>query len=506
MVSEAIPPALAVSQKAAPARARRLALLILAATLALYARPLLFPVALYDDWQILTQSWTWEGARAGLWVPQNEHAMPLGRLLTYALVRLAGRPTWVPYLATAVGPAALLAGLGLLYLFVRRELGHPFYALVATALFGVTAVYQQAVWWFAAAFSVLALDTTLLALLAAQRWRQTGRALYLDLAVAAAALAPAWFAIGVLAGPLCCLYLLTGTEERGTGSEGKPHTPLPPHSPFPLRHLNRTFSLLPLLGTALFLAVSLPRTAEAILHLPHYEGKTAVEAFNPGVGLGYTGRSVVDNLLLGAAGVWSLEVPVRYVVVLLAGLALALAWWWRQAPRGGLILLGLGFLGGSYLLIYSARAAWPYAMMTQPAMSRYHLLPQLGLALIVAGGLPGRDGRWFVLDRSGALTPPQARGLALLVGACLLVQLPHGLGVYPLGHSEQQAALREVEEMDARCRAHHIDAAAARAALPKLPVPEGGDLNGWGLLRGSPDPRPVTPEEARALLTGQKGP
>jgi hypothetical protein len=465
---------------AAPPYVRRLALLIGAATLALHARPLLLPVAVYDDWQILTQSWTWEGTRAGLWVPQNEHTMPLGRLLTYGLVRLAGRPTWVPYVTGAVGPAALLAGLWLLYLFVRRELGHPFYGLVAMALFGVTAVYQQAVWWFAAAFSVLALDTTLLALLAAQRWRQTGRALWLDLAVAAAALAPAWFAVGALAGPLCVLYLL------------------------PARREGRPFTLLPLLGTALFLAVSLPRTAEAILHLPHYEGKTAVEAFDPRVGLAYTGRSVVDNLLLGAVGAWSVQVPVRYVVVLLAGLALALAWWWRQAPRGRLILLGLGILGASYLLIYSARAAWPYDMMTEPVMCRYHLLPQLGLALMVAGGLPGRNGRWFALAESGALTKRQALALALLVGVCLLVQLPHALGISPQGHAEQQAALRQVEEVDARCREHRIDAATAGEALPRLEVPLAGEgFNGWDLLRGSLDPRPTSAGEARALLTGQ---
>jgi hypothetical protein len=490
MVSEALPPTHALPRAAAPARALRLALLIGAATLALYARPLLFPAVANDDWQILTQSWTWEGARAGLWVPQNEHAMPLGRLLTYGLVRLAGRPTWVPYLATALGPAALLAGLGLLYLFVRRELGHPFYGLVAATLFGVTAVYQQAVWWFSAAFSVLALDMTLLALLAAQRWRQTGRALHLGLAAVWSALALGWFAVGALAGPLCCLYLLPADRDQGG-----------------LRGWRRALALLPLLGTGLFLAVSLPRTAEAIMHLPHYDGKTALQAADPRVGLVYTGRSVVDNLLLGIVGVWSFQVPVPLVVVVLAGLALALFWWWRQAPRGRLILLGLGFIGGSYLLIYSARAAWRYEMMTQPVMCRYHLLPQLGLALAVAGGLPGRNGRWFALDESGTLTPRQGRGLALFVGACLLVQLPHGMVVYHLEHAEQQAALRQVEEMDARCRAHHIDAATARAVLPRLEVWGAGDgLNGWDLLRGSPDPRPTTPNEARALLVADRPP
>jgi hypothetical protein len=484
------PAASAPARPAAPERVRRVALLIAVATLALYARPLLFPVVLFDDWQVLTQSWTWEGAWAGLWVPQNEHAMPLGRLLTYGLVRLAGRPTWVPYVAVAMGPAALLAGLGLLYLFVRRELGHAFYGLTAAALFGVTAVYQQGVWWFSAAFSVLALDTALLALLAAQRWRQTGRAFHLGLAVAWSALAPGWFAVGVLAGPLCCLYLLPAGRDEG-GPRG----------------WRRALALLPLLGTALFLAVSLPRTAAAIMHLPHYEGKTALQAVGPLTGLAYTCRSVVDNLLLGAAGVWSLPVPVPLVAVALAGLGLALIWWWRQAPRRRLILLGLGFLGGSYLLIYSARAAWPYEMMTQPVMCRYHLLPQLGLALIVAGGLPGRNGRCFTLDEPGALTRRQARGLALLVGACLLVQLPHAVAVYPPEHAEQQAALRQVEEMDARCRAHNVDAATARAVLPRLEVPlTGEDFNGWCLLRGSASPRPVLPEEARALLGAEPGP
>ena len=48
--------------------------------------------------------------------------------------------------------------------------------------------------------------------------------------------------------------------------------------------------------------VSLPRTADIIMHLDHYQGKTAHEAFQPLVGLGYTARSVVDHLLLGVAG------------------------------------------------------------------------------------------------------------------------------------------------------------------------------------------------------------
>src|SRR4051812_3051591 len=93
------------------------------AALALDARPLCCPMLMQDDFQILAQSWTWGRTRAGLWVPQNEHAMPLGRLLTYGVVSLAGRPTALPRAAALVGPLALLAGLALVYRFVTRELG-----------------------------------------------------------------------------------------------------------------------------------------------------------------------------------------------------------------------------------------------------------------------------------------------------------------------------------------------------------------------------------------------
>ena len=140
--------------------------------------------------------------------------MPLGRLLCFALESLAGHLSFLPFVISMVGPLALLLAMLLVYVFVRRELGHPFYGLLALVLFGVTSVYHQAVWWFAASFAVLALDTMLLGLLAAQRWRQTGRGIYLDLTVLACLLAPGWFAIGILAGPLCCLYLMQNAECR----------------------------------------------------------------------------------------------------------------------------------------------------------------------------------------------------------------------------------------------------------------------------------------------------
>jgi hypothetical protein len=471
--------------------ARTLGILAGLASLLLNVPALVFPVLMQDDFEILVQSWTWQQATENFWVPQNEHVMPLGRLFTYGLVRLAGRASMVPFAAAVVGPLGLLLALGLLYRFVRRELRHPLYALTAVILFGVSSVYQQAVFWFAASFSVLALDWILLALLAAQSWRQTGKAIHLDLCVLWTALAPAWFASGILAGPLCCLYLLPSRRQHEGTSHGR------------FDHV----TLVPLLGTLLFLAVSLPRTAATIMHLPHYDGKTALEAFQPVTGFVYTCRSVVDNLLIGLLGTYTMDyaLPVPLVVVLLVPLAAALFWWWRQAPDGRLLLLGAGLIGSSYLLTYSARAEWGYVgVMTGPMMGRYHLLPQLGLALVVCGGLPGRNGRWFCLDEAGVLSRGQVRSLALLIGLCFVVQLPRGVLFRFPPSPEQARAFLQIDALDSLCREQHISGNAAREVLPPLPIPGWGDgSNGWRFLRGSDDPHPHEQVEVRRLLQGR---
>ena len=419
---------------------------VLAAT-ALYGRALLFPVLVQDDFQILARSWTWAKTVDGLWLPNNEHAMPLGRLLTFAVARLAGRPTGLPLAAVLAGVVGLLPALALTYLFVRRELGHPFYGLAALILFGVSSVYQQAVYWFAASFSVYALDALLLALLAAQQFRQTGLLRWLLACVLGCAAAPCWFGSGVLAGPLCCLYLLPGepAESRTTRLAAR---------------------LAPLLGTAAFLAVSLPLTAPFILHLEHYRDSTALEAFRPLTGAWYTLRSTVDNLALGAFGVTGVTVGSVAAPPIFAALVAAGVWWAHRSPRRRLALLGAGLIFGSYLLIYSARATWSYdgAGMFTPSWSRYHLQPQLGLTMLLCGGLPAWEGRWFRLAPCGRLSPGQTRALAWLLGVCFLVQAPRGLLCYYAPNPRQAERLRLIGRVSDFCREHRISADAARRA------------------------------------------
>jgi hypothetical protein len=249
----------------------------------------------------------------------------------------------------------------------------------------------------------------------------------------------------------------------------------------------------------------LPRSGEQILHLPHYGDKTAIEAFHPAVGLLSTCRSVVDNLFLGAFGISTpleLVCPLPLVFTVLAVLVLAGFWWWRGAPQRRLLLLGLGCILTSYLLVYSARAdGWSYARQVH-AWSRYHLFPQLGLALFVSGGLPRWQGSRLRLDPDGGLTWQQVRAVGVLIVALFLVQLPRGvIGAYAWCNPRQMPALRRIEETDARCRQQHIDRDTAREALGWLDIPGAeGRENGWELLWGSSQPRPVSVDEARRLL------
>jgi hypothetical protein len=478
-----------------------LAVLTALAAVALHLRPLMHHILVDDDLQLIVASWTWEAARQNLWVPANEHAMPLGRLTTWTLIQLARRPTLLPEATAAQGPLALLVAVALIYVFVRRELGHPFYGWASAIAFGITSVYQQAVVWFAASFSVLALDTMLLALLAAQRWRQTGRRHWMVLCIVWTALAPAWFASGILAGPLCTLYLLP--REKNVGRLSRAGSGEPAYT-----SRGRLFALAPLVGSALFLAVSLPLTASYILHLEHYDGRTALDAFDPLTGFAYTARSLVENLVLGTVGISGVTCPTWLVAACLAALAVVGAVWWR-AVRANVtarrfVMLGGGMIGLSYWLVYSARATWPYeGVMNQPVWGRYHLLPHLGLAMLVTATLPLLKDHWFSLDAGGSISGRQARALAGIIGILFLIQLPRGI----LAHrwydpAPQQKVLRQIEDVDVRCRKHHISADAARAALGWLEIPFCGNRkNGWDLLRGSATPQPFTPEQIRRLLS-----
>ena len=389
--------------------------------LALRSPALVHPVLLIDDFQIVLQSLTWQSMTANFWAPANEHSMPLGRFTTWAVIALTTNLTGAARLLCFQGALATAVAAVFVYLLVRRETGQPFPALLAMAVFGVSTHYWEAVIWFAASFAVLALDMLLLGMLAAQRWRQSGRSLYLVMSAFWCGLAPGWFGTGLLAGPLCTLYLL-GPDPSAESRCG-------------WKRLRIAF--VPCLGTAVSLAITLPHNAERILNLPRESlDKPAWKTFDPLVGAEYTLRAVVDDVVPGTIGVPQVVTPLPWVWLCLGLLVALTAWWWRVSPRRNLILVGIGMIVASYLLIFTARAYVEYKAVH---FSRYQLLPHLGLVLIVFGAWPDR---W-----SPALgTIPHWLAAAFL-GSLLLTQL----GRPPFyGANEQQLAdFRRIEEVDA---------------------------------------------------------
>ena len=448
-----------------------LASLIILAAILVHIRSLLFPMLLYDDFGIVLSSWTWERTYSNLWTPVNEHSWPLTRLATYGIIQLAGRPTFFPLTAVAFSHLLQLVVMALTYRFIHRERGHPFFGLIAMAVFGISAAYQEAIDWYAASPAMAALAFGLMALLAAQRWERTRSRWALILSAFCCALAPGWFAGGILIGPLCTIYLI------GRGSVAKSWLP----------------SLMPLLGSTAYLSVMLPHSGNVILNTDHYNGHSAIQAFSFTSAVENTGRALVDSVLLGSLGVFHCPMPGAIVIAGLVFLAIVWVWRWNRAGDRRLMILGMAFILFNYLLIFGARANWPYAEQLS-TWTRYNVFPQLGIAFVVSGALGPRG----TMPASG-LSIPQIRAIKILILFLFVSQCPRGWFNGPMPLPKQMEILRKVESMDRRCIEHHISADDARRILPAEIVPY-SDYNCWLFLRGSPMPRAMNDVELNRIL------
>jgi hypothetical protein len=441
------------------------------------------PMILWDDFEIVRRSWTWHDALANLWYPANEHSMPLGRITTWLMVSLAGKLSCVPYVIAWQGPLAVLWALLLVYKFVRREFDHPFAGLLAMGLYGVSAQYSEAVYWFSASFSVLALNMLLLGLLAAQRWCRTGRKRHLLWVTMWAALAPGWFAIGVLAGPLIVLYLVA---DRRTGLA------------WPGRDI--AWRLLPLVGTVISLTVSLPQNAELLLnHQPHI-GPGEGMHLDLLVGAGYSLRFFVDALFAGMVGIPPLDAPIYIVGVGVALLIAIAVLGWYCAEDRRLLVLGLGLIVLASWLPFSGRAYREYGEIF--AWKRYRLLPHLGVVFYLCASLMP----WLMRlgERLGTV---KSRRIA--VGALVLqvvLQAPQTLYPPIQDHGKQAREFEAVDGIETQCRAHHISGDQARQALPEIELTHcdrefnDKDIQGLDFVEGSPQPVERSLDEVRQLL------
>jgi hypothetical protein len=443
----------------------------------LYRPWLLDPFIRYDDFNFLTRSRTWSEFWQHVWQPMNDHAMPLSRLAAALLMQSATEPSMIPRLAALQGVFAVVLGMCLIYVFVSRELRHALYGLIAMVCWGVSGAYYECVAWYSASFFVLCLDTIMLAMIAAQAWRHSGRLIFAASCVACCALAPGWFAGGVLAGPICALYLLDVPVRR-----------------------DRLFRAgVPLIGTVLFLSVSLPRTAESIVHAEHYRGKSVFQAFDPVAGAANTLRTLADNQVLGAIGLarpTAMSWPAVWVMNVI-WLSLAVVWW-NVAPQKRLIVVGFAIILASDLLVYSARADWNYAQQVH-RWTRYHLFPHFGLALAFVAGLPAFANRLFTPLPDARLSYRQVAGLVVSIVLLAAIHASTTSGSH-IHIAESTELMRQMDRVQAACRSG-IASDVARQALGfrQLPVGYRGD-NAWELLRCSDHPRPISVEDAAVVL------
>ena len=458
------------------------------AVVLLYVPWITAPQIRYDDVNFLTKSRTWADTWAHLFQPMNEHVMPLARASAGVLMQLTPRQSSIPLAAEVHGILAVVVGVWLLFQFVRRELGHDVYGVVAMTLWGVTTTYYECVTWYSASFFILALDTMLLGLLAAQAFRRGSGLSRLALCGVCCALAPAFHSTALLGGLCCALYLAGAPFEDSAGR------------PSPLR--TAATIAVPLLGTVAFVAFGFIVATGEIVHAEHYRGKTIFAAFDPVQGVRNGLRTLADNQIPGAVGYWDKTSVFAWPTALsiVAAVSVVAAGWWWIAPHRRLLVVGAVLILGSNFLVYGARADWSYER-TVHNWTRYHLFPHLGLVLFVVGGLPAIGRRWGRLAADTHLSRRQIVGLAALIAVMLGCHWPRSRGSHFIVPPEQTSVLQRVERVDAYCRAAHIDGATARQALEFVQFPLGYEReNAWEFLRGSRSPKPMPVETARALL------
>jgi len=455
-------------------------LAFLAVCLAPYAARLGAPSLYADDVERVLQLRT--GTLGGiLLVPFNEHIAPLFQTVSWVSWRLAGgRLARAPLAFTIASFLPFPPTLALLGWLVRRETRSTAAALASVAAFSLSWLAVETVYWYSASSFLWALLATLAAWLATasaadrggRPWPWPCRAV----AALASAAAPAFSAIGLLAGPVAAV--------RALSSAGR-----------------KSAALAPLAGTLVSLAlygVTHDRAA-----LASNVGRSA------GVwpGLLAAARAPAAALVPALFGLrtWQAnsQAVAAFQVALTAGALVGLL---LRAYRGHdrpLILGGLVLIFGGYALTFCARAGEPGRALLET--QRYHLFPMLGLVLLLAPAFRFALARWDA--RPG-------RRLAAVTALAVVLLGLHSAEMKGrarfLRFPDQGRTLAAIDRLGLVCARAKVTRAQALAALDPVETawaPAGRnvlDLLAPGLeLSGVPDAL-VRPTLLSALTPGER--
>lgn len=424
-------------------RARRAAAVMLAAA---FAGVCLFPSLLglahpsifYDDVVRIAQLHD-NGFVRNLFVPINEHMQPFFQTITALAWRSTGAyAAGLPRAMAIASAIPFAASLVLLAILVSRTLGSRTTGLAAAALFsfGSLSYFETVVWYSASSFQ-WALMFALIALIAVERagaedGRRVSRLACWTLTFVASALAPACCGVGLLAGPAASLWWLA--DRRGR---------------LELSRLAR--AMIPVAGTAAHLLVCFTFGYQTKLSAQLHDNP-----YRP-IGLLNVYRAPIDVLLPALVGWRNIDGVLPEAVVLalfVAGLG-AVAWGAVRSRHRRILAVGTFLILANYGLIYGARYL-PGDDHWVLGVERYHLLPQLGLTLILAAALAPALRR---LDSRPLARMSAALGLAVILLALHAGSLSTLAAFYRF--PDQPRTLAAIDRLTETCRRLGITRAQA---------------------------------------------
>jgi hypothetical protein len=371
-----------------------------------------------------------------LFRPFNEHMAPLFETVSWLAWQGAGRRVMaVPMAFMAASFVAFGLTAGLLGVLIRRELRSTTIALVGVAVFCLSAVSAETVLWFSASSFQWAAWATLAGWLcsamACESPSSRRRAGWLAGSMVSAMGAPAFSAIGLLAGPMASVRTLASIN--------------PPVS------LARrvAWSIVPLLGTGLYLIVC------EQFHYRDLLSSSVRRNFSPGAALWAAGRAPMGVLVPSLVGLPAVVQVLPGTLLAAAGalgLLVALGWAWRSRDRP-LILGGLALIAGGYLSAFATRAHpgdfWIFEVR------RYHLFPEIGLVWLVAVASAPRLRRF---DRN------LGSSLFIAAGVAAALAIPQ----YPRMQAASEPAFRCPEQSRALASTVRLEALCEREGITLL--------------------------------------
>jgi hypothetical protein len=354
-----------------------------------------------DDFAYVAASRTMGRTLRNLFVPHNTHIVPFWRLLTWALVSIAGRLENLQPVLAGAAYGILAAVMLMMGRLVASETGRAVIGLAAMVAVGSTAVMEPSGTWYSASQTLWAGFGILAMLWYLQGWQRSGGRWRLIAACVMAWLAAGSWTIGHTAGPVGSVYLWTDGRSKC-----------------------RRIAWVPLAATLIAVAIAMSLGGKRINATISFGGRTTLQASDPVQGIRHTFQAIPENLFFGNLGLLS-ETTVSQGIVLTLGLVVAwVASWRRKGRPNPLECAGASLVVVSFFVEWSFRGYLPFSSL-RGIVPWYDTIPDIGLVLFGAGWAHRQWPPSAVATgpaRSG-FVPTRAEGIAVLVFQAALLTL-----------------------------------------------------------------------------------